>query len=579
MSSDADEVLARARAWAKADPDPKTRAELEALITAQDTQRLGELFASPLRFGTAGLRAELGPGPARMNALVVVSTTAALAEHLKGQQALHAGSSWPTGGPGKDISVVVGHDARHGSAEFALWAARTVASAGLTALHFPSALPTPLTAFAVRKLGASAGIMVTASHNPARDNGYKVYMADGAQVIAPHDEAIERLRDRQAPGCREASTGSDGVVELDEQSLVSEYTGAVSRVLGAVAPRELKCAYTPLHGVGGNVLPAMMQELGFGRPVVVAEQFEPDPQFPTAKYPNPELPGTLDLVLALAASTGAELVLANDPDADRLAVALPDPSTDSYRALSGDELGVLIADHLIRTTAGDNRMVATTVVSSSMLGKLAAARNVAYQETLTGFKWLARSAMGHPGYRLLLAYEEALGYAVSQEVADKDGISAAMVVAQMVVEAKDQGRTLLSRLDELSMELGAHMTRQLSVTFAGPSPMAAMARVVARLADDPPTQLAGQQLELVRDLSKPGTGLPPSPVLVLNFTGGARVVLRPSGTEPKLKVYLEVATGPCGRNDLQPARQAARRLLTALGSDLAKLNASMVGQP
>jgi phosphomannomutase len=456
------------------------------------------------------------------------------------------------------------------------------------AWHFGRALPTPVTAFAVRHLAAAAGAMVTASHNPAPDNGYKVYLSDGALVIPPHDAAIAAAASRAALPRGPALEGPFGdlLVEIDEPALLAAYRRAVLAVVSPAGPRRLRTLYTPVHGVGGAVLPELLEEAGFDRPALVAAQARPDPDFPTAPFPNPEEPGVLDLALAAAERLGPDLVLANDPDADRLAVAVPERpgprgagpggggpggAGPGFRVLTGDELGVLIADHLISTTTGSDRLVATTVVSSSMLSALAEQAGVAYAETLTGFKWIARAARQNPGHRLLFGYEEALGYAVSAAVADKDGLSAALVVADMAARARSQGRSLLDRLDELECSLGVHTTSQWSERLAGSDAPDVLATLMSRLRASPPAGMGGLQVTGVRDLARGDGGLPPSDVLVLQLGGAGRVVLRPSGTEPKLKAYLEATTGPCGPEDLDEARRAARARLEDLRREVATL--------
>lgn len=554
-----EELAARARAWAAADPDASTRAELEALLTRGDEGALRDRFDHPLSFGTAGLRAPLGAGPGRMNRAVVRKTTAGLAQWVAGQ-----------GGPAGAPVVVVGHDARHGSATFAQDAARVLAAAGLTCMHFRSALPTPITAFAVRHFGAAAGVVVTASHNPAPDNGYKVYVSDGAQVLPPADAAIASAAAASAvPGDDElAGPFGDRLVDVDEQEVLAAYRRAALEVLGSSGPRSLRTVYTPVHGVGGAVLPRLMEEAGFDPPHVVAAQAQPDPDFPTAPFPNPEEPGVLDLALAEAEQVGADLVLANDPDADRLAVAVPTGDHGRFRALSGDELGVLIADHLISAGRGPGRLVATTVVSSTMLSALAARQGVAYAETLTGFKWIARAAQHRPGYRLVLGYEEALGYAVSTAVADKDGLSAALVVADMAARAAAQGRSLLDRWDELEAALGVHATAQWSLRLEGGDALGALGALMARWRAVPPASVAGLEVTRVRDLAAGEGDLPPSDVLIFELGPSGRVVLRPSGTEPKLKAYLEARSEPCPADELPAARRLAKARLAAMRSDV-----------
>jgi phosphomannomutase len=561
------DLVARVEAWMAEDPDPATRAELLGRLEKGDEDGLRDRFDHPLSFGTAGLRGGLGAGPGRMNRLVVRKATAGLAQFL----AEHDGSPSP--------SVVVGHDARHGSVEFADDAARVAAASGVVARRFETALPTPVTAFAVRHLHASAGIMVTASHNPAPDNGYKVYLGDGAQVIPPYDGEIASKAARATVPDEAALTkiGRQRLEDIDEAALLAAYRRVVLEVVEPDGPRRLRIVYSPLHGVGGAVLPGLLEEAGFEPPFLVAAQAAPDPDFPTAPFPNPEEPGVLDLALADAERTRADIVLVNDPDADRLAVALPDPPGPGFRALSGDELGVLLADHLISTTSGADRLVATTVVSSSMLSALARQAGVAYAETLTGFKWIARAASLRPHHRLLFGYEEALGYAVTDAIGDKDGMSAALVVADMAARARQEGRSLLERLDELAAALGVHATAQWSMRWRGSDAAREMAALMARWRADPPHRVAGLEVSEVRDLAKGEDGLPPSDVLVLRLgragqEGQAgRVVLRPSGTEPKLKVYFEATAGPGSLAELPEARRAAQARLGELREDVASL--------
>ncbi|HMK97746.1 MAG TPA: phospho-sugar mutase [Acidimicrobiales bacterium] len=552
------ELLSEVQAWLGEDPDPGARAELEELVRQGDERELRARFDHPLTFGTAGLRGPLGAGPARMNRAVARRTTAGLVTHL-----LAPAQRTGTGaGPG----VVVGHDARHLSAEMAEDAARVVASRGLRAWWLKSALPTPITAFGVRHFAAFAGVVVTASHNPAADNGYKVYLSDGAQVVPPHDEDIASSAAKSAVPSDEQLSGpfGDRLVEVDEEELLAAYCRAALAAAGAEstpAVRDrLRCVYTPVHGTGGAVLPRLMEEAGFAPPAVVAAQAGPDPDFPTAPFPNPEEPGVLDLALADAERLSADLVLANDPDADRLAVAV---RTDEgrYRVLSGDEVGALLADHLISSTSGEDRLVATTVVSSTMLSDLAVQRGIAYVETLTGFKWVARAARLRPGHRLLFGYEEALGYAVTDAVADKDGMSAAVVVADMAARAKAAGRSLLDRLDELDAALGVHATRQWSLRLPGSDAGEEMGKLMSNWRSAPPARLGGHEVAKVRDLAHGEGDLPPTDLLVFYLDGQGRVVMRPSGTEPKLKVYFEAKTDPCCMADLGEARRlAASRL-------------------
>jgi phosphomannomutase len=549
------ELRTRAEAWLVADPDPRTRAELATLIAAGDTDGLRDRFAHPLRFGTAGLRATLGAGPARMNRAVVRRTTAGLARWVLSRGPAAAASG-----------VVVGRDARHGSAAFATDVADVLTACGIAVQTLVRPLPTPITAFAVRRFGAAAGVMITASHNPAADNGYKVYAGDGAQIIPPDDAAIAAAADEAGPVPVGAAPSRPGAGIDDE--VLAAYREAVLGLIDPYGPRGLRVVYTPLHGVGGAVLPGLLGAAGFDAPVVVAEQADPDPDFPTVAFPNPEEVGALDLALAAARRAGADVVLANDPDADRLAVAVPDRD-GRWRVLTGDELGILLAARRLEVTSGPGRLVATTVVSSTMLSKLAAEVGVAYEETLTGFKWIARAARRRPGHRLVFGYEEALGFAIDEIVADKDGLSAALVTADLAAQARAEGQSLLDRLDALSARLGLHATAQWSRRAEGPGGIEELARVVAAWRRDPPTQLGGLAVTEVVDLSVSAGGLPPTDALVLRLGARGRVVLRPSGTEPKLKAYLEATTDPPGLDGLDRAKREAGARLDTLRADVA----------
>jgi phosphomannomutase len=452
--------------------------------------------------------------------------------------------------------VVVGYDARHNSDVFARDTAEVVAGAGLRALVLPRALPTPVLAYAIRELGCVAGVMVTASHNPPQDNGYKVFLGDGSQIVPPADEQISAHID--AVGTPASVPRADDWQWLDE-SIVESYTARVSDLVGAASPRDLTTVYTPLHGVGGGTVADVLERAGFTAPHLATEQAEPDPDFPTVSFPNPEEPGAMDLALRVAVESGADVVLANDPDADRCAVAVP--GAQGWRMLRGDEVGVLLADFLLRL--GVQGVYATTIVSSSLLGKMAAAHGQEYRETLTGFKWLGRID------GLAFAYEEALGYCVAPElVRDKDGISAMLRVAELAAQLKAEGRTLDDQLDEIARTYGLHATDQLSVRVTDLSRITA---AMTALRTAPPTSLGGLAVERVDDLSAGSADLPPTEGLRYALADGARVVVRPSGTEPKLKCYLEVVVpveeGEPGGVDA--ARIAATGRLDAIRADLA----------
>ncbi|HEY2947840.1 MAG TPA: phospho-sugar mutase [Micromonosporaceae bacterium] len=535
----------QAQAWLDDDPDPATQAELRGVLDRlpDSAADLADRFAGLLTFGTAGLRGPLRAGPNGMNRAVVRAAAAGLIAWL--------------GVHGARGPLVIGYDARRGSREFAEETARVSTGAGRPAMVMPRPLPTPVLAYAVRRLGAAAGVVVTASHNPPQDNGYKVYLGEelggpvgaGAQIVPPVDAEIEAAIRAVGP-LGAVPLGDPGEVLGEE--VVDSYVGAAAGVVDADGPRDLAVAYTPLHGVGASVLTAAFARAGFPTPAVVPDQAEPDPAFPTVAFPNPEEPGAMDRVLALAESSGADLAIANDPDADRCAVAIRD-SRHGWRMLRGDEVGALLADHLMRR--GARGLYATTIVSSSLLKAVCAARGLPYDETLTGFKWIVRAR----GADLVFGYEEALGYCVAPDlVRDKDGITAALLVAELAAGLKAELRTLADRLDELAAEFGVYATDQLSVRVDDLSEIdAAMAHVRAH----PPAALLDEPVTSIDDLQ------PDADVLVLR-TGAVRVVVRPSGTEPKLKAYLEVVE-PATDGDVVAARERAAASIRALRTETA----------
>ncbi|MGC5018566.1 phospho-sugar mutase [Micromonospora sp. DT47] len=546
-TTDLDQIRDQARRWLDDDPDPASRDELRAVLDRLpgSASELADRFAGPLTFGTAGLRGPLRAGPNGMNLAVVTRAAAGLVGWLAAQ-----------GGEGP---LVIGYDARHGSRAFAERTAEVATGAGRPALLLPRPLPTPVLAYAVRHLGAVAGVMVTASHNPPQDNGYKVYLGAqlggvlgaGAQIVPPADAGIEAAIRAVGP-LAQVPLGPHGQVLGDD--LVASYVDRAAAVIAPDGPRDLTVAYTPLHGVGAAVLTAAFARAGFPVPGVVPDQAEPDPAFPTVSFPNPEEPGAVDRLVALADSTGADLAIANDPDADRCAVVVRDGGT-GWRMLRGDEVGALLADHLMRR--GVTGLYATTIVSSSLLRAMCAARGLPYDETLTGFKWIVRAGGG--AEPLVFGYEEALGYCVAPEhVRDKDGITAALTVAELAAGLKAQGRTLTDRLDELAAEFGVHHTDQLSVRV---DDLRVIADAMARIRAATPAALLGHPVTAAEDL------LPASDVVILR-TDSARVVIRPSGTEPKLKAYLEVVE-PVADGDVAAARTRAQAAISTLRAEIA----------
>jgi phosphomannomutase len=554
------------RDWADDDPDDVTAAELGALADraeagdADAAADLADRFAGTLEFGTAGLRGELGGGPNRMNRSVVIRAAAGLTRYLTDTLAGADEARGPR--------VVVGYDARYNSDVFARDTAAVVTAAGGEALLLPRRLPTPVLAFAVQHLGADAGVMVTASHNPPRDNGYKVYLGGrvvtdagrGAQIVPPHDTEIAR-RIGAIGAIADVPRATEGWTVLGEE-IVTDYLAAVAG-LRDDGPRDLRVVLTPLHGVGGALVGQVLRGAGFTDLHVVAEQAEPDPDFPTVPFPNPEEPGAIDLALALARRVEADLVIANDPDADRCAAAVLDPYRGEWRMLHGDEVGALLGELVATTHEGGDGVLACSIVSSRLLARIAAEHGLAHAQTLTGFKWISRVDS------LVFGYEEALGYCCDPtHVRDKDGLSAALLLAQLAARTKAAGRTLVDLLDDLGLRHGLHLTDQLAARFAELEQIPA---TMARVRSQPPATLAGSPVVEVTDLAHPTDGLPPTDGLRLLAADGTRVIIRPSGTEPKVKCYLEVIvpSDELASSTVAQARQTARARLDAIRADVA----------
>lgn len=559
------ELRARIEAWRRDDPDTDTRAELARLVATCDqggaegagaAAELDERFAGRLAFGTAGLRAEIGAGPMRMNRVVVRQAAAGLVRWL-----------------GRNATIVIGYDARHKSDLFALDTARVVAGAGGRALLLPRIVPTPLLAFAIRHLGTDAGVMCTASHNPPRDNGYKVYLGDGAQIIPPVDQEIAAAIDEvAASGDIPLAPEDDPAIEWLDGSTIEAYTvHALEHAYDT--PRDLTIVYTPMHGVGRDVAVDVLRRAGFVDVHTVAAQGDPDPDFPTVAFPNPEEPGALDLAIDDARRLDADVVIANDPDADRLGVVVPAASWDEgaratgWRQLTGNEIGALLGEHVLTTTSGDERLVVTTFVSSGLLARMAEHHGVHFAEVLTGFKWVVRPGMSDPARRFVFGYEEALGFSVDAYVRDKDGITAGLAFAELIAGLRAEGQSVWEQLEVLSRRHGHHAARTWSVRFDDADPHRSMSAVMERLRHTPPPSLADRPVESMTDMARGDGSLPPTDAVVLHLAGGARVIARPSGTEPKVKFYLEVVVPVTGT--YPEARARGEHQLQALQEALA----------
>ncbi|CAM3367977.1 phospho-sugar mutase [Occultella aeris] len=584
------DLVAATRAWIDDDPDPATADELRELLdhalgdgfsTGEQRVALAELadrFSGPLEFGTAGLRGALGAGPHRMNRAVVIRAAAGLVHYLT--DAL--------GSPGPAPRVVIGYDARFGSSDFAADTADVVAAAGGHAYLLPAALPTPVLAFAVRHLDADAGVMVTASHNPPQDNGYKVYLGgrvvtdagQGAQIVPPADAEISARialvpSVASVPRSAADAAATGGSREVLGSGIVDAYAARATALVPDGVPRDLRIVLTPLHGVGGALAGRVLAQAGFADVTLVAEQADPDPTFPTVAFPNPEEPGALDLAFATAARVGADLIIANDPDADRCSVAVPDVATvTGWRQLTGDEVGALLGEQAAAEAAGHVAaagratggasgpgVLASSIVSSRLLAAIAAHHGLAHRATLTGFKWISRVD------GLVFGYEEALGYCTDPAaVRDKDGITAAVRIAALAADLHAHGRTLTDVLDDLARRHGLHATAPLSVRVEDPGLIAA---AQDRLRKAPPTTLAGSAVAEVVDLAQGSADLPPTDGLLYLTEANDRVIVRPSGTEPKIKCYLEVIETVAPGEDLGPVRAQAASRLELLKADIA----------
>jgi phosphomannomutase len=529
MSQNLADLIAAASAWADQDPDLETRAELEELIDKRDVAALSARFDGRLEFGTAGLRGELGAGSNRMNRVLVAQAAAGIAKFLLTQPEFNSDVEPP--------SVVIGFDGRINSAVFARDSAQIFAGAGIRAFLFDGVVPTPVLAFAGKHLNTSAAIMVTASHNPPRDNGYKVYLGGsngGSQIISPTDQTIASHIAEVAKTKTFNEINKSDKFEMVGDELRQGYVAETATLTGEVIDGDkVRIAYTAMHGVGWSTVESLFAAVGLAKPETVTAQLLPDGNFPTVAFPNPEEPGAMDLALAVGRERRADLILANDPDADRLALAIKDSSSPTgFRKLTGDEVGLLLGDEMARRAVADRRKgnLACSIVSSSALSKVAEHYGFGFRETLTGFKWISKVP------DLIFGYEEALGYCVDADhTPDKDGISAALIIADLANRLASQGKTIADRLDDLGALYGHYATGQISIRVTD---LSVIANLMKKLRAETPSEIDGASAEF-RDLALGGGGLAPTDGVRFDLADGRRVIVRPSGTEPKLKCYLQ----------------------------------------
>ena len=537
---DLDEALEIANKWLINDPDQTTKVETEKLISDGDIQLI-QRFTNCLVFGTAGMRGVRGAGPMRMNRVMVRVVATAIAQELLSDNERD-----------EPPLVVVGYDARHKSQIFAQDTVRVLAAHGVSSLIFPRPAPTPVLAYTSLSKKAKAGIMVTASHNPAEDSGYKVYWEDGAQIVSPIDLKIAQRIDFKNPPSEEALADyEDANILKDDNGSIQKYVDFASSSVSPESKREIKQIYTPLHGDGKEVFVDVFQKAGFENPTVVKSQAEPDPDFPTVSFPNPEEEGALDLAIELAVEKNADLVLANDPDADRLAVVVN--HKDNWCRLNGNEIGVLLAEHILSKGQGEDRLVVTTVVSSRLLSKIADFHKVKYAETLTGFKWIVRPGLEDKNFRFVFGYEEALGFALGDSVRDKDGITSALAFAELAAELKAEDKTVMDLLDELWNRHGVHKTALFTKRLDAETDISA--DFMSPWRTSPPERIGEFVVIESIDLLTPESGLPATDALVFNILNG-RIVIRPSGTEPMVKAYVEV-TESVINGDIRSAERSA----------------------
>ena len=562
-------MMEKVTQWLSADPDPKTREELQYLIDHKEYEELEDRFKCRLEFGTAGLRGKVGCGPNRMNRLVIQQTALGLGEYL----VKHVDNA-------KQRGVVIGYDGRTDSKSFAHDTAAVLTALGIKVYLTHKVAATPIAAFGVKHFNAAAAVVVTASHNPPEYNGFKVYWENGAQIIPPHDSGIAQEIDiaatRVIPLMPHSEAERQGLLVWLRDDYYQTYRAAINSnplLSHHTAPSSISIAYTAMHGVGANMAEDLLHDAGFKKVMSVKEQREPDGTFPTVNFPNPEEAGAMDMVIELADSISAELACANDPDADRFAVAVRKPD-GSYQMLTGDQVGTLFGHYLLSKTDAKSQLVGNTIVSSSLLNKVAKAHGAKYYQTLTGFKWLTNIAMQEQSdeHKFLFAYEEALGYTVGNTVWDKDGLSALVAFAQLSAELYSQGKTIWDQLEEIYREHGMYINAQRSIALDPDYPP-----VGELLRADPPKKIAGKKILVTEDLKHSvradsngktqAINLPSSDVLIYHLEGGSRVIVRPSGTEPKLKCYYEVVGSFAKNESFVSAQERAEEQMSLLISE------------
>ena len=552
-SSEETNLLLRAQSWLRHDPDPITRNEIKKLLDTSEVKEIRELFQGHLQFGTAGMRGAMGPGPNRMNRVTVRRLAYGISTYLNASG-----------------TVVVGYDARKNSKIFAKDMCSVLNANNIAVFLFPRYVPTPVLAFAVRHLKVDLGIMITASHNPASDNGCKVFLKDGAQLRTPIDEEIETLIQSSPlppitiPEAKEITTISNGDVW-------QSYCERIASSVDGGSP-ELRIAYSPLHGVAWDTINTVFTSSNSGQLIPVNSQVDPDPDFPTTSFPNPEEEGVMDLLLALAIQTDADLAIANDPDGDRLAAAIPTKNGD-WRILSGDEIGALLFDRMAEKTSGNARKVVSTIVCSSLVPKIAAAKGIHHKETLTGFKWIIPEAYRNDSETPIFCYEEALGYATTEAVRDKDGIAAALLLAEVLANCQKNGKSILEKLEELSLRYGHHVTTTRRVRFKGAQSENHLQSVMQRLREKPPSEFSLGEVTSVMDYlqSDEHSSLPSANLVKLEIGKHVRALVRPSGTEPMIKIYMEMVTSVSESSQIAKAEIQAIETLEVIGSEIETL--------